>query len=553
MEFIKYENGNGQTLWYIIKDGELFINLNNVSYLCGRNAKLPFMHIIRKIKNKYKFLHTSRASYLHLSKMKLIEDFLDRKNQWEYSKYQELVKPMLNNIQEEVFMSKFMNELNFQSVEDEPSKVSWFLGEDDIVWYDAVDILGNTGFEKSTTNVKEFFGKELLDMSRPRKVRAGRVFWNTDTLDEVKAKYLESSYETGLIKWDNVEAIKHLVLLEISREMDSKKELLTEYCHVVTELNQDELDYLIDNGYSYGKTKISLPVVGQVRYIYNKKKTTLPECKKFLRGKLDIDRLLKDLESKVDSIITEYGSEGKISLNTVGKSFDKGIVPKEVWEIFKGKGWENYGQSWLASKREYTLDKNYYVVGEDISIKKYNEVRKLKNSNYSSLVINISPLGNKTVLFKYREVKSSYVKEELKSRFKTQDKLNEIREWVLNHKDNNSNITTSMIKTTANTLKVKPPKFYDFMKEEGYVKAGDCLWVIANNYLPKDPVLLPEELGEEPEPLTKTIRYKELTDQKGWWVFKKETWEVKEVSVPEDQVESFKNSLQNQCEILEII
>ncbi|HCG9637523.1 hypothetical protein ACSTKO_02375 [Vibrio parahaemolyticus] len=51
---------------------------------------------------------------------------------------------------------------------------------------------------------------------------------------------------------------------------------------------------------------------------------------------------------------------------------------------------------------------------------------------------------------------------------------------------------------------------------------------------------------------TKTIKYKELVSSKGWWVFKKEVWEAKEVDVYEDEVDSFVSSLTNNCEIIEI-
>jgi len=188
----------------------------------------------------------------------------------------------------------------------------------------------------------------------------------------------------------------------------------------------------------------------------------------------------------------------------------------------------------------------YYIVERDIPTLK---VKHFENKGYKYARVSLPPFGSVPVVYnKQGKVTIRGTQKMLEKRFNCKDKIEEIEKWVLNQFNNKNDISNKDVIYISESIGCTPFKFYQSIQEKGYTKNKDKVWTLKQEKPDPAPMFLPE-----PQPETKTIRYKELVSSKGWWLFKNEVWEVKSIEVLASEVEAFKDTIENHCEIIEII
>lgn len=241
----------------------------------------------------------------------------------------------------------------------------------------------------------------------------------------------------------------------------------------------------------------------------------------------------------------------KTSIDQLENLVVKGEIYAENWDnkdaILHLLGNKYSGGSKNSSDffEKFKTLKPYYIVGKDITD---FEAECLVPRGYSYAKISTPPFGNLDVMYNILRTTPINVQTELKEKMKCQSTLDDIKAWVKRHYDVKQDIQKGDIKLKANQLGCNIPKFYTYMKEMGYCQLSPEVWTLKQEKLDSEPMFLPE-----PQPETKTIRYKELVSSKGWWLFKNEVWEVKSIEILASEVESFKGTIENTCEIIEII
>lgn len=410
-------------LYYLYdSEGVLWLNVRNLSQLVGEGSRIaaPLHYITKKLPKKDKLINNpygnkSGALYIKERQVGKVKERIKNTNL--DNTLINSLESSIENIKEINNMNKHLNTLKFQNSNDQPSEVKWFVDDDQVVWYDSVNILSNLGFTKSGFTIKEEIGKIYLERNEPKKLRAGRIHWNKESISVLK-EIVDEKVVNGF--WDNIEIIFNLINQEIKKCEDEYEKLLDVDCHIVSDLYSKQVQFLLDNGWYLSRSKVVIPLHKHVNVIYKRGKITLDGCKEYLKSVTGFEEKLSELKGKVDHIIKD-----KSSIST--KDIDGCFSLQELHFVYihlKQKGF-------------------------------------IKNNNNKS--------------------------------------------WDLNVVENNK----------VSCKEEKP--VVEFL----------------------------------PTPI-KTIKYKELVSSKGWWVFKKEVWEVKDVDVYEDEVDSFVSSLTKNCEIIEI-
>lgn len=513
-------------------------------------------------------------------------------------------------------MNKHLNTLKFQNSNDQSSEIKWFVDEDNVVWYDSVDILFNLGFTKQGFTIKEEIGKIYLERNEPKKLRAGRIHWNKESISVLK-EIIDDKAKSDF--WDNIEIIFNLVNHEIGKHKEGFEDLLKVNCHIVGNLTTPQIQFLLDNGWVKSKSAQSIPLYGKVFIIYNRGETKLSECKEYLKQVTDFDNKLEKIHRKVDE---EIGCNGHIKTSVISEKFsnlewyfvykylkDNNFVEnKEVgnWVSYDRQkitlpeyaGFITYKGSTYFSLKAFNFHYESELKGTTRIYKRFTAGLKcqgFKRVQEYGLALFEVPLVfcSSSILEVYKELTVSLGKEIIK--LKEED-------TIFNYTDHNNNykylrnnegavvyqykgVTYVRINKLSDKIKhlvtshLEALEFKECISRDNvvidfklrikglglykqYSSKNDCSKTEIDNFINNlmDQNLINEEVSckEEKEVVeflpvpTKTVRYKELVSSKGWWIFKKEVWETKEADVYEDEVDSFVSSLRNTCEIIEI-
>lgn len=604
-------------LYYLYdSEGVLWLNIRNLSQLVGEGSRIaaPLHHITRKLPKEDKLINNpygnkNGALYIKEKQVKRVKERIKNTNL--DNTLINSLESSVENIKEINSMNKHLNTLKFQNSNDQPSEVKWFVDDDQVVWYDSVDILFNLGFTKQGFTIKEEIGKIYLERNEPKKLRAGRIHWNKESISVLK-EIVDGEVVNDF--WDNIEIIFNLVSCEIEKDQDKFNKLLDEKCHLSQDLSPQELNHLYSNGWYKTKCQYHIPLYKKGNIVYNREETTVRECIEDLKMREGFDSKLEDLHNNLD-ILTD--GRDKVSIKHIGyKEFSyaedylksKGFVNESEWGIMR-KGYKDVDLVKYAGFLDYKGDlcfnfkafKKLYKVdigGDDSSYHKFLRVLKSEgfsrktrlgtpvymesgNHNTSKVFNAYSDFANShnlTVttkdeddnLYDYSTLETTYIRKDEGEIVYEHEGVTYVRTSKLEDDER-----TSVVKYLTHTLKFKPCKKSNItVGKKMQVTSNGCyeqdsskvgcskseIDTFINHLEDQDSVGNEVEMPcKEEKPIveflptpTKTIKYKELVSSKGWWVFKKEVWEAKEVDVYEDEVDSFVSSLTNNCEIIEI-
>lgn len=405
---------------------------------------------------------------------------------------------------------------------DGNKKIKWCITKNDI-FFSLNDISRSIG--RSTSGL----GHVVRDVDKSKLVYRGSegVYVREKHLQKVK-KYLETKdkYEYNLF----VNEVMPLVLKIKEREftMNNFKKYTFQDVNDVTQM----IKYLCTGDKIWFDSVSFMEIVGM-----DCKPSLLSSMGVLVRKTKNSMLISKQSIIQMDHLI----ASGKISASQWD---NKDVILHLVGNACESKKPNKVAET--KSNEDPTESKSYYILERDIPSSK---IKNLEGKGYKYASISAPPFGHIPVMYnKQNRETIRGVQKLLEVRLNCKSKIKEIEGWVLSQLKDKNDISNDDVNFIAKSMGCTPFKFYQFIQEFGYTKNKDKVWTIKQSNPITEPMFLPE-----PQPETKTIRYKELVSSKGWWLFKSEIWEVKEIKVPESEVDSFKGTIKNKCEILEII